>query len=905
MNGTFHGRVSRRGTRFGRGVLFGGEGISVPIAPTNILLSASSFSEDTALGPIAIITANGNPASSFTITNDPDGLFSIVSGVLNLIAPFDFETKTSHTVTIHATNSVGDPYEEEFTITVNDVVEPLAPTDIGISAATVREDALSGSIVATISSDGTGPVTYSKVSGSSLLEIVGTQIRTTGALSFPATLAIEIRAENAVGFVVESFNITVTEFVAADYTIASVADWNLVFANSDATLSNKSINVTAPDLPPLVLSNRTFTNLTMTFAGSSAIAKLDLDNVSGLEMDGLRVLNDNSAGADWEPNNTSCALVAENCTDVVVRNFFIDCDPPNNDGSQQSVARMNKRFGGFRGSWNDGVHFINGQVYRVRDAFVANDSLNTLFDGVAVSQFFEDGFTGGRTDWLIQNCTGTLGEGVNARRYLGTITGTITVGMLLDNGLTGAAKKIILVDTVDPGNTFIEGNYNNYAIPQAGETYSDGSGNQIQITSVASAVVRDGIHGDFVQGLLIGAVRDHQVIILNSHYVRSTPHEMDTLGQEQNVQWGLFQPNGSAFYHSPFIVKGCSSNGGQPGGLTAIQCGDGEIAFNDFMRAEREAGGHDINLANCRNLNVTRNVGDNNDGGPIDDDGGHTNVNLYDNTYVSRPDYVSEYVSDPYSYPQSAATFRPAVGSRIDQDGSGPYDTDGSLRDLTVPPYVPPTTPLLVEAAPAYVASAGSNTLSLGTFTAGAGANLKVIVPGHVFDSDTGVTTVSADWGGVAGELVLLQATGANFESIFAFQWLEADFPTDATGEIVLTTNDAASNLAAGVFTAANVKQSALAAMPAPVAANTNTLSITPPVAGCLVLAIASDSVGTTGLTFDEGASPYGGPYVFGSTATLLAGQATQGNSALTITHSITIGRPQIAAFALEPVPTP
>lgn len=96
---------------------------STPTAPTDIFLAASSFAEDTALGPITVISANGNPASTFTIISDPDSLFSIVSGVLNLVAPFDYETKTSHTVTIQADNGVGVPQQKEFTITVTDVAE--------------------------------------------------------------------------------------------------------------------------------------------------------------------------------------------------------------------------------------------------------------------------------------------------------------------------------------------------------------------------------------------------------------------------------------------------------------------------------------------------------------------------------------------------------------------------------------------------------------------------------------------------------------------------------------------------------------------------------------------------------------------------------------------------------------
>ncbi|MBG6211662.1 hypothetical protein IWQ49_006353, partial [Labrenzia sp. EL_126] len=100
---------------------------STPAAPTDIFLSATAFDEDTALGVIATISANGNPASTFSIIADPDNKFDISGSDLILDGAFDYETDTSHTVTIRATNGVGDPYEEEFTIQVNDILEATAP----------------------------------------------------------------------------------------------------------------------------------------------------------------------------------------------------------------------------------------------------------------------------------------------------------------------------------------------------------------------------------------------------------------------------------------------------------------------------------------------------------------------------------------------------------------------------------------------------------------------------------------------------------------------------------------------------------------------------------------------------------------------------------------------------------
>ncbi|MEO1110110.1 MAG: hypothetical protein AAFX90_19525 [Pseudomonadota bacterium] len=136
----------RPGLAFGRGAWFGGEGVSVPTAPTDISLSEDTFPENTGLGPIAVVTANGNPASTFTIINDPSGLFSLVGGVLNLVAPFDFETQTSHTLEIEATNGVGVPIQRDFTITVTDVVEGTPPTSLQVGFLSGVDNGTSGNL---------------------------------------------------------------------------------------------------------------------------------------------------------------------------------------------------------------------------------------------------------------------------------------------------------------------------------------------------------------------------------------------------------------------------------------------------------------------------------------------------------------------------------------------------------------------------------------------------------------------------------------------------------------------------------------------------------------------------------------------------------------------------------------
>lgn len=101
--------------------------LPVNLAPTDISLSATSIQENNSINAeIATITGtdpNAGDALSFSI---PSGLgddkfnVSQVSGAWKLRASvaFDYETATSHTVTIRTTDAGGLTYDKQFTITV-------------------------------------------------------------------------------------------------------------------------------------------------------------------------------------------------------------------------------------------------------------------------------------------------------------------------------------------------------------------------------------------------------------------------------------------------------------------------------------------------------------------------------------------------------------------------------------------------------------------------------------------------------------------------------------------------------------------------------------------------------------------------------------------------------------------
>ncbi len=93
----------------------------------------------------------------------------------------------------------------------------VAPTDITLSASSISESASVGSVVATISSDGTAPVTFSEIADpDGKFTVSGTQLQLAAALDYATATShsVTIRATNAAGNFDEQFTITVTEAAA-------------------------------------------------------------------------------------------------------------------------------------------------------------------------------------------------------------------------------------------------------------------------------------------------------------------------------------------------------------------------------------------------------------------------------------------------------------------------------------------------------------------------------------------------------------------------------------------------------------------------------------------------------------------------------------------------------------------
>ena len=125
-----------------------GEGTSGPA----LRISASTIAEDAIVGAAVgtLSVNNGNGVYTYTITADPDAKFAIDMDALELGATVDYETATSHSVTIEADNGVDPPISRLFPIAITNVFEAATLSALTLDADEIEEGAAEDTVVGAI-----------------------------------------------------------------------------------------------------------------------------------------------------------------------------------------------------------------------------------------------------------------------------------------------------------------------------------------------------------------------------------------------------------------------------------------------------------------------------------------------------------------------------------------------------------------------------------------------------------------------------------------------------------------------------------------------------------------------------------------------------------------------------------
>jgi T5SS/PEP-CTERM-associated repeat protein len=177
--------------------------------------TANSLAENAEAGAAVGITASATDGDAgatvtYSLSDDAEGLFQIDAntGVVSLKAALDYETATSHQITVVATSSDGSPATSQtFTIAVTNVDDnpTSTPIDSNAAANTVAENAAIGSTVGITASatdgDAGATISYSLSNDAGGLFQIDA---TTGVVTVKATLDHETAASHQITVVATS-----------------------------------------------------------------------------------------------------------------------------------------------------------------------------------------------------------------------------------------------------------------------------------------------------------------------------------------------------------------------------------------------------------------------------------------------------------------------------------------------------------------------------------------------------------------------------------------------------------------------------------------------------------------------------------------------------------------------------
>ncbi len=139
-------------------------------APSDLILSSTQINENSSLGTtIGTFTSVDQDASSTFVYSLVSGTgstdnnsFSLLGGSLRTNSNLDYETKSSYSIRVRTSDGSGGSFEKAFTISILDVND--APTNIALSANSLKENTATNTIIGALSTtdqDASSSFTYS------------------------------------------------------------------------------------------------------------------------------------------------------------------------------------------------------------------------------------------------------------------------------------------------------------------------------------------------------------------------------------------------------------------------------------------------------------------------------------------------------------------------------------------------------------------------------------------------------------------------------------------------------------------------------------------------------------------------------------------------------------------------
>ncbi|MBA5778246.1 FG-GAP repeat protein [Stappia sp. F7233] len=242
-------------------------------APTDITLSNASVEENstngTVVGTLGAADPDAGESFTYTLLDNAGGRFAIVGNELRVAdgGLLDFETATSHQVTVEVEDSAGNTRQETFTLSVTDANDnPVAVADA--NSATEDGPAIAGNVLTNDTDADGNPLSVSTVSAGGAPVAVGVATVIAGAYG---TLTI-----NADG----SYSYVADQAAAQGLGVGEAADDVFTYEVSDGNrgidTATLTVTVTGANDAPVITSSASFSVDENTTA-VGAVAATDAD----------------------------------------------------------------------------------------------------------------------------------------------------------------------------------------------------------------------------------------------------------------------------------------------------------------------------------------------------------------------------------------------------------------------------------------------------------------------------------------------------------------------------------------------------------------------------------------------------------------------------------------------------
>ncbi len=388
--------------------------------PTTPVLSSSAVIENSAVNTVIGTLSSTDADSAVPVTfslvsgsgSTDNGSFNINGTSLRISASFDFETKSSYSIRVRATDSDGFYSETPLTVSVTNVNE--APTLASLPSITVSENMIPSTTLATLSAtdpDAGDTLTYSLVSGSGSTDnnaflISGTTLKTNQTLDYEtkSSYSIRLRVTDSGGLTNEktaTINVTdVSEYFTGSSTGKTTFTAAGTAIDSGLTIATNLTGITSSTsisgATVLIENPKSGDSLTNTGTLPSGVTAVPYNGTSGL----LR-FNGSTTPANWQALLRTVKFTTSSTdNEARVIKFTIGNALPltQADGSTNYYEVVNTKTG-----WNTAKTAAEARkTANVLTGYLATTQTQAQYDFLR-AQFNVDGWLGGSDEFSVIN----------------------------------------------------------------------------------------------------------------------------------------------------------------------------------------------------------------------------------------------------------------------------------------------------------------------------------------------------------------------------------------------------------------------------------------------------------------------------------------------------------------------